>query len=384
MKGRSNVKVLMLVVIIMLFVISGCSRRNNETVGGTIQTEPPEVEVIDDEVSNTTTHKITDMAGREVEIPKDIKKVYCTSPVGTIITYTISPDLLIGLNYKSSDLEREYLQPSFTSLPVLGGWFGKGNEGNLEEIAKAKPDIILNAGTIVDNTIEFSDNLQKQLGIPVVFVGVDLKTMTDSYNFLGELFQMQDRTNELTTYIDDMFTEVNEKVVNIKDEDKVRVYYAEAAQGLQTDPAGSTHTQVLDILGGINVADVKATSGYGRAEVSVEQLVKWDPDLIIAGFDAGYAEDGAAYDYMKKDSVMKNLRAIKNGNIYEVPSAPFSWFDRPPSANTIIGVKWTAKILYPNMFNYDLREEAKQFYKLFYFCDLSEEQLDKLLARGSR
>lgn len=370
------------IVLFVLTLLTGCNTEqgdeSKETAAGTVTDVAKEVQ------AQPATKKITDMAGREVEIPADIKKVYCSSPVGTIIIYTISPDLLAGLNYEASDVEKKYLLPSFSSLPVLGGWYGKGNEGNLEEIAKAKPDIILNAGTITDDTVEFSDNLQQQLGIPVVFAGVDLLTMADSYNFLGELLGMQERTDELAAYVTETLTEVKDKVAGMKEEDKIRVYYAEAAQGLQTDPAGSSHTQILDLLAGINVADVEASSGYGRAEVTVEQLIAWDPDLIIAGFDAGYAEDGAAYDYMQADSVMKDLRAIKSGNIYEVPSAPFSWFDRPPSANMILGVKWTAQILYPDLFHYDLKEETKRFYKLFYFCDLTDAQLDDLLSRSSR
>ena len=373
---RHGIKGIVILLCVMLIIMSAAC--NKEQTPQTVTSNQVE------DTKLPATRLLTDMAGREVEVPSEIKKVYCTSPVGTIITYTVSPDLLIGLNYKASNSEKEYLDQSFTKLPVLGGWFGKGNEGNLEEIAKAKPDIILNAGAITNDTIEFSDNLQNQLGIPVVFVGVELTTMDESYNFLGDLLGKKERTDKLADYIIQTLADAKNKVANIKDEDKIRVYYAEAAKGLQTDPAGSSHTQILDLLGGINVADVNVTNGYGRVEVSVEQLVAWNPDLIIAGFDNGYAEDGAAYDYMQADPVMKNLRAIKNGNIYEVPSAPFSWFDRPPSANMIIGIKWTAQILYPDLFHYDLREEAKAFYKLFYFCDLTEEQLDELLERGKR
>ena len=348
-----------------------------------IESASAKVESIQED-STKHTHVITDMAGREVVIPTDIHTVYSTSPVGTIIIYTISPDLVAGLNYEASDAEKKYLVSSFAQLPVLGGWYGKGYEGNLEEIAKAKPDIILNSGTINANTIEFSDNLQKQLGIPVVFAKVELLTMSDAYNFLGDVLNKKSRTDELSAYITDSLSDAQSKVANIKEENKVRVYYAEASQGLQTDPAGSSHTQILDMLGGINVADVKVSGGYGRVDVSVEQLIKWNPDIIIAGFDQGYAEDGAAYDYMQQDSVLKELRAIKNGDIYEVPSSPFSWFDRPPSANMIMGIKWTAEILYPDLFDYNLREEARKFYKLFYYCSLSDEELDTLLSRSMR
>jgi iron complex transport system substrate-binding protein len=362
-----------------LILFTGCSKENGD------DSQEAVAHGVSEEVqAQNETKLIKDMAGREVEIPVNIKKVYCTSPVGTIITYTVLPDLLAGLNYEASNLEKEYLLPSFSRLPVLGGWYGKGNEGNLEEIAKAKPDIILNAGAITDDTVEFSDNLQKQLGIPVVFAGVDLLTMADSYHFLGDLLGMKERTDELAAYVTEALQDAQDKVADVKEVEKIRVYYAEDAHGLQTDPAGSSHTQILDLLAGINVADVEVTSGYGRAEVSVEQVIAWDPDLIISGFDVGTADGESAYDYMQTDPVLMNLRAIQNGNIYEVPYAPFSWFDRPPSANMILGIKWTAQILYPDLFDYDMREEAKRFYKLFYYCDLTDEQVNTLLSRSSR
>ena len=33
--------------------------------------------------------------------------------------------------------------------------------------------------------------------------------------------------------------------------------------------------------------------------------------------------------------------------MYQVPNAPFDWFDRPPSVNRLIGTWWLASILYP-------------------------------------
>ncbi|WP_162300576.1 ABC transporter substrate-binding protein [Anaerosacchariphilus polymeriproducens] len=373
-------KGIFIIIVFLILLCFGCGKETSETLNTESKIERKNKTKTEEELQTKETKVVIDMADRTVEVPKNIKKVYCTSPVGTIITYTISPNLLAGLNYELSDNVKEFMPSSFTSLPVLGGWFGQGNNGNMEEIAKVKPDIIINAGTIVDKTVDFSDNLQKKLGIPVVFVGVDLKSMDKSYKFLGDLLDQRDRTDELGNYVSMTLSEVKKKVKDIPQKDKIRVYYAETSTGLQTDPAGSPHTQVLDLVGGINVADVKPVSSYGRAEVTVEQLIKWNPDLIITG----HTETEAAYDYMQNDSVMKNLRAIQNGNIYEVPNVPFSWFDRPPSANTILGLKWTAQILYPEIFKYDLKKEVKKFYKLYYSYDLTEAQIDRLLKRGNR
>ena len=56
--------------------------------------------------------------------------------------------------------------------------------------------------------------------------------------------------------------------------------------------------------------------------------------------------------------------------MYEVPTAPFNWFDRPPSVNRMIGIKWLANLLYPNVFRYDMAAEVKDFYAKFYHYNL--------------
>ena len=58
---------------------------------------------------------------------------------------------------------------------------------------------------------------------------------------------------------------------------------------------------------------------------------------------------------------------------------PFNWFDKPPSINRLIGVKWLTYIMYPNEVNYDIKEEAKDFYDIFYHINLTDEDLDIIL-----
>ncbi len=45
---------------------------------------------------------------------------------------------------------------------------------------------------------------------------------------------------------------------------------------------------------------------------------------------------------------------------------PFGWFDRPPSVNRLIGVKWLASVLYGEDANYDIPRDTREFYRLFY------------------
>ena len=62
-----------------------------------------------------------------------------------------------------------------------------------------------------------------------------------------------------------------------------------------------------------------------------------------------------------------------------MPNKPFSWMDRPPSVNRFLGVQWVANLLYPDVYDIDLAETTKEFYKLFYSVDLTDDQVSDIL-----
>lgn len=323
-----------------------------------------------------------DMAGRTVKLPETVKTVYSTSPEGTTFMYTFDDKMVAGTNFDLSPQEKQFTTEYYQSLPNLGGWYGKGKEGNVEEIIKAAPDIVLSSG-IDQASIDKADQLQEKLGIPVVLINTSLDTLADSYRFLGTVTGNPSRGEELAKYTEDTISKAKEIAAGIPEDRKVTVYYAEEALGLNTDPSGSTHSRLIDLCGGVNVADCQITPGYGRTEVSMEQVISWDPQYIIASVDNGY-ENSGSYDTILSDSQWSVIQAVKDGHVYETPTAPQNWFDRPPSVNTLIGIKWVQNLLYPEYADYDIKKEAKEFYSLFYHYDLSDEEAGSLLARSVR
>ena len=88
---------------------------------------------------------------------------------------------------------------------------------------------------------------------------------------------------------------------------------------------------------------------------------------------------GSIYATVKDDAVWKNLKAVQNGNYYEVPFGPYNWLGFPPSVNRYMGMIWLSELLYPEQFDYDLFQEAKRHYRLFYHCELTKEMYDALV-----
>jgi iron complex transport system substrate-binding protein len=349
---------------------------------GAGETAKAEKESSQETQNSPTVQEVTDHAGRKLELPAAISRVYSTSPIGTMLMYTFDDKMVAGVNVNISDEEKAYLTEYYTTLPNLGGWYGKGNQGNIEEIIKAAPDVVLSSGTD-QGSIDQAEQLQKQLGIPVILVNSDLKDLPETYRFLGKLFNKEERGEELASYTQKTLEHAKEITDNIPADKKIRVYYAEEQDGLHTDPSGSSHSQLIDLCGGVNVADCEITPGYGRTAVSIEQVMKWNPELIICSVDNGYA-DSSSYNTIMNDGKWSTIPAVKGGLVFETPMQPQNWFDRPPSVNTIIGIKWVHSILYPEYVDYDIKEETKEFYKLFYHVELSDKDVENITKNALR
>lgn len=320
---------------------------------------------------------VVDMADRKVTIPKTIKKVYSVNPVGTILVYTLSPSKVAGWNYQLSDNEKKYIIKEYRDLPNLGSIIGNGNSGNSEEIIKVNPDIIIYMGDINQSTIASVEKLQKQLNIPIVVVNGSINKLDKAYEFIGDVINEKSKAKELADYCNKTITETKTMVEKIPEEKRVKVYYAEGLDGLQTDPKGSSHTEILDLVKGLNAADIELKKGNSSPKVSIEQVISWNPDLIIIGFQAGH--QGGCYNTIINNEKWKNIKAVKDNKIYEIPQYPFSWFDRPPSVNRIIGIKWLANLIYPDYVRIDIKSDIKEFYSKFYHYNLSDDEVNKLI-----
>jgi iron complex transport system substrate-binding protein len=324
------------------------------------------------------TRIVTDMAGRHVEIPAHIHKVLSMSPTGTILIYTLNPELLLGWNYPPDSGERAFLAEPYRNLPILGGWFGKDNTGNLEKIMQAHPDVLISMDDAF--AIALAERVQGQTHIPVFILDGRLEHLPEAYDKAGELLGSAPRASELAAECRRTLNEIKQKIAGIPQDKRRRYYYAEGPKGLETEAGDSMHVEALNFAGGINVATgIQGKTGYGRYPVSMDQVLHWNPEIVISARDHTTAASGF-YKTVWTDSTWQLVGAVRNREVYETPQYPFSWLDRPASANRIIGIKWLANLFYPEIFRYDMRQETRHFYESFYHVRLNEAQLDELLS----
>jgi iron complex transport system substrate-binding protein len=316
---------------------------------------------------------ITDMAGRAVTVPATISKVLSTSPPPTTFLYMIAPDKLGGWIGAASRQSMKFIPREYRNLPVFG-W----NRGaaNYEAYIAAQPDVVLVGGGIGTDPSTIVLTQEKFGTIPVVCVD-NTRNATgyaETIRFIGDLLGVPERAEVLIGYYQDVLDEVHTKVAAIAEQKKVRVYYAEGNNGLSTDPSGSPHAQLIDVCGGVNVATCKFASGSGMTAVTMEAVLVWQPEVIITT-----SSEFAVQVY--NDATWKRIPAVHAHHVYLTPSQPYNWFDRPPGVNRIVGIPWTAHILYPDIFPDDwFRMRVKKFYEIYYHYTLSDDELNSLLG----
>ena len=153
-------------------------------------------------------------------------------------------------------------------------------------------------------------------------------------------------------------------------DDPVTVYYSTSPDGLEAIAEGNFHGEVVEKIGAKNI--VPSTFGASSNKVSMEQLYIWDPDAILLSEDEAY-EDATT------DSTWANLRAVKEGRVYLIPTEPYPFIDSPPATNRIIGIYWLGNLLYPELYPVGIVEKTKEFYSLYYSHDLSDADAERIL-----
>lgn len=340
-------------------------------------TEEPTQSAEQDATQETAeTREITDMAGRKVTVPtaENIKSVFSAGPVAAIFLYMVAPDKLLGWNYELNDVEKSIILDKYQDLPN----FGMGDAVNYEAVIAANPTIAINSGKINDAMVSDCDALSESLGIPVVAVDNELNNSAEAFRFMGELLGVEDHAEELAQYAEQVFTDIN-ALSDIPEEKKVSVYFGNGEDSLETAPRGSQHAQILDAINAVNVADLELGDG-SRVQISAEQLLAWDPDVIVVNGEpkADKSGNSAAEDILSNPDYA-SLKAVQDQKVYGTPNAPFSWVDRPAGPNRLIGMRWFSALIYPEYIKCDINEEIHKFFDLFYHVDLSDEQLENVL-----
>lgn len=320
--------------------------------------------------STQTRRVVSDATGRRIELPERVERIYAAGPPASILVFAIAPDKLIGWTSAWREAERPFIAKKYAELPALGRLTGRGNTANVEVVLREKPDVIIDYGTVNPTFASLAERVQQQTGIPYLLLDGDFDKMAHAVTQIGAIAGVEQQASEWVRYIRETLAFINQRLATVAPERRPRVYYGRGPLGLTTGRKGSINVESIEQLGAINVAAVMGRGGL--VQVSIEQVLLWNPDVVIT-IDPNF------YAAARVHPLWRALPAIEAGRIYLAPNLPFGWVDFPPSINRLIGLRWLARVLYPQVFPEELRPAVREFYTRCYHQAPTDAQLDQLL-----
>jgi iron complex transport system substrate-binding protein len=329
------------------------------------------------DTTDPKTFVFTDSLGRGVEVSTNLTRVALSGPLTQLVLFALCPDKLVGLATAWSPEAEEFIRTEYYSLRILGQLYGGAGTLNLEEIAATGAQVIIDVGETKDNMVQDMDDLQDQLGIPTVHIDAYTASVGDAYRKLGELLDMEDEAEVLGEYCDEVYANTLSIVNEVGESGKANLLYCLGDSGINVIARGSYHAEIIDLLAhNLAVVDNPSSKGTGN-QVDLEQIMLWNPDVIIFAPNSIYGTVGNNTDWA-------DITAIENGDYYEAPFGPYNWMGFPASVQRYLGMIWLAQLLYPDVAQYDVYQEVSEYFDLFYHCNITVEQYNRLIANSLR
>jgi iron complex transport system substrate-binding protein len=161
------------------------------------------------------TRKVTDSAGRRVEIPRKVIRVLAAGPPASILLYTLAPERMIGWVRAPRPAEKAFLIESVCELPEYGRLTGRGSTANIENIIRFKPDLIIDVGSVGPTYVSLADNVQEQTKIPYVLPDGSLAKTPEIYRLLGDWLGVKDNVERLAQYADETLNALGKRIAAI-------------------------------------------------------------------------------------------------------------------------------------------------------------------------
>jgi len=299
---------------------------------------------------------VKDMVGRSVNLSSDVRSVVTTVPdTLRLVVMLNATDMVVGITSYvdmgyANKMEDVLAHPELLNSSIAR--VGAGGDVDIEKIARIKPDVVF----LYAPYSYLADEIQEKAHVPVVCVsaGNSPEEFYNGLRLVAKILHKEDQAEKIITYFQTKIQDVTNRISKVN-QSAPKVYLADWANRYGVGWTTSSYWP-LEIAGGINVAK-NASINSTYFEVSKEQIVQWDPDVI---FIHGYKGRSSA-DSIMNDSALKSVSAVRNGKVYGV-FGPYIGYD---PKTWLIDIYHIGKTLYPDKFSdvdiIKLGEEVFQF-----------------------
>ncbi|SPF31887.1 ABC-type transporter, periplasmic subunit [Candidatus Desulfosporosinus infrequens] len=355
--NHTKKSVILLVAISAILSIAGC--------GNTQSTEKQSAT----QVNNQQKRTITDSAGKKVEITTNVLRIADSWPAhNEVLAMLGGGDKIVATVHTPES--RPWLYKVNPSMNNAVNTFTPNL--NIEELIKTKPDIAI--VPVADKNV---DKIS-EVGIPVVqLTFTDFNSLKSCFLLTGDILGDvgKQKAQQYISYLDSKLKMVTDVTSQIPQENRPKVLHLTSLSPNIVDGGNTIIDAWIQAAGGVDAAGELPGS---FKEVSMEQILKWNPDVIILGTgNTGLGAKNA--DLLKTDPQWQKINAVKNGRVYVNPNGAFMW-DRY-GAEEALEIQWAAKTLNPDKFtNLDMSQVTKDFYKTFLNYTLTDDETNRILT----
>ena len=331
---------------------------------------------------------IQDQLGRDVTVPGEIDRIV----VGGILPYfstwyvaTNSTKEIVGMHPNSYNAaENSMLAKISPDVLKASTNFVQNGEVNVEELMKVDPQVYFEIATDQKSIEKVEEAGILTVGVKAIDAAAAEPLATfNSWLKLTSDIKGGDTTDRADKFIKEgtkVQKEIDAKLADVKEKDKPKVLFLfqHNDKSIVVGGANFFSEKWTKATGGIDVAG--DSGAQGQKEVNMEQIYKWNPDIIyITNFTQTQPEDLLENKVSGQD--WSDVAAVKEGNVYKVPLGIYRWF--PPSGDAPLMLKFLAQHNHPDVFDYDMKEEIKTYYKNFYEFDVTDEEVESILHPSS-
>ncbi|MGR7271236.1 ABC transporter substrate-binding protein [Klebsiella aerogenes] len=310
------------------------------------------------------TRQVVDDAGHIVTVPDHVNAIAdgWFAHHSVLMTLGAGNKIVATVNHPDSQPWMFKITPTLNqALQVRGTTF------NPESLLAKRVDVVF---TSKDN-----DKAQayRQAGLPTLEMAFTdypslMKSIVTTADVLGTA-DARARAQAYNQYLQTTLDSVQSKIQTLTLAQRPSVLHIQSLKPLKVDGSHTLIDTWLTFAGGKNAA----TEIRGNMkEVSVEQVLAWQPDVIILGANCGSLENSP---YAK---LFSGLKAVKNGKVLQNPAGVFPW-DRY-GTESALQIQWAALTLHPELFpGVEMEQITQEFYRQFFGYMLSHDEVQRIL-----
>ncbi|MDI9502948.1 MAG: ABC transporter substrate-binding protein [Bacillota bacterium] len=361
-----------LLLVMLLFVTACGSAETTEPANeptADAATQEQENEATETEKEETKT--VVGHDGKEVELPGIVERISVYPGAFNQMTAILSEGggVLVAA---STDQLSDYFKQVFPDYVEENP--NNYNSTNVEDIIASGAQV----ATAVDGAL--SEEQIEQLeaaGIPFVSV-TRMRTvdeLCESYLLLGEILggNAGNRAKEFVDYYQASVADAREKTKDLTEEERVRfLLVRQAGDSRSTINSNDISQTYIEAAGGINVAaDAKPGEGTQQIVIDAEQIVAWNPEVIMAASQSG-AES------LRNDPALATVDAVVNDRVIVCPYGVYMWSVR--SGEGAMLTPFLGTVLHPERFSdVNMEEIVRDFFQRFYQYEISDEEIQNTL-----